>query len=238
MGSCTAHALVALLEYNYKRSDPVPEFKGSTDDMFSERFVYYVARKSIDRLSPMDDIGTYLKSAIQAGVKYGAALESSFPYLDQSGVCQYNQEPPPEVWAQALNFQTLKYAKVPDVSLGSTGTEMLAVCKRLLDLERPFIGGFVCYQNLFSGSNGLIPIPSGRISGGHAILFVGYDDGRRVFKFKNSWGAGWGDNGYGYLPYEFMTRGLVFDVWTVYTFEINDSSIGVVRPQDLAPEVE
>jgi hypothetical protein len=31
---------------------------------------------------------------------------------------------------------------------------------------------------------------------------IGYDDSTAHFKFVNSWGADWGDNGFGYLPYE------------------------------------
>ena len=42
------------------------------------------------------------------------------------------------------------------------------------------------------------------LRGGHAICVVGYDDDTQLFKFKNSWSNSWGDNGYGYLPYEFM----------------------------------
>jgi hypothetical protein len=39
---------------------------------------------------------------------------------------------------------------------------------------------------------------------GHAILFVGYDDskfGSGAFKFVNSWGAQWADNGYSWIKY-------------------------------------
>jgi C1A family cysteine protease len=36
----------------------------------------------------------------------------------------------------------------------------------------------------------------------HAISIVGYDDALQLFKFRNSWGPGWGDHGYGYLRYK------------------------------------
>ena len=41
---------------------------------------------------------------------------------------------------------------------------------------------------------------------------VGYDDDRHLFKFKNSWGTGWGDNGYGYLSYRYIDE-LLWSAW-------------------------
>jgi C1A family cysteine protease len=32
---------------------------------------------------------------------------------------------------------------------------------------------------------------------------------------RNSWGVEWGDNGYGFLPYDFVTSGLAEDWWTL-----------------------
>jgi hypothetical protein len=41
---------------------------------------------------------------------------------------------------------------------------------------------------------------------GHAICVCGYDDARNAFKFKNSWGPGWGNGGYAWLPYEYVAK--------------------------------
>jgi C1A family cysteine protease len=32
---------------------------------------------------------------------------------------------------------------------------------------------------------------------------------------RNSWGTGWGDKGYGWLPYKYVTEGLAIDWWTL-----------------------
>jgi C1A family cysteine protease len=50
--------------------------------------------------------------------------------------------------------------------------------------------------------------------GGHAICFVGYDSKKKLIKFKNSWGTNWGDNGYGYLPYNYIND-FCWDAWAV-----------------------
>ena len=64
---------------------------------------------------------------------------------------------------------------------------------------------------------------------GHAICVVGYSDPRQHFIFKNSWGEDWGDDGYGYIPYSYMSM-YSWDAWT---------SVDVTVPvaaEEVAPE--
>ena len=44
------------------------------------------------------------------------------------------------------------------------------------------------------------------IIGGHAVVIVGYKliNNITYVTFQNSWGSGWGDNGYGYFPIQFL----------------------------------
>jgi len=42
--------------------------------------------------------------------------------------------------------------------------------------------------------------------GGHAILVVGYDDSKNAFKIINSWGTNWGQNGYGWIDYNYFPQ--------------------------------
>ena len=50
--------------------------------------------------------------------------------------------------------------------------------------------------------------------GGHAIAIVGYDNQKRHLIVKNSFGTGWGDKGYFYMPYTYVTPELLMDIWT------------------------
>jgi C1A family cysteine protease len=42
--------------------------------------------------------------------------------------------------------------------------------------------------------------------GGHAMIIAGYDDARGAFRIINSWGSGWGDNGYAWVGYDFLVN--------------------------------
>ncbi len=61
-----------------------------------------------------------------------------------------------------------------------------------------------------------MPAPSEQSVGGHAVLAVGYDDTQQVFLVRNSWGSGWGMQGYFSLPYAYLSNSnLTDDLWTI-----------------------
>lgn len=52
--------------------------------------------------------------------------------------------------------------------------------------------------------------------GGHAVVLVGYDDTEQQFIVRNSQGASWGANGYGFVPYSYVLNPLLArDFWVV-----------------------
>jgi C1A family cysteine protease len=58
-----------------------------------------------------------------------------------------------------------------------------------------------------AGSDGRLATPQS-LAGGHCVNITGYNDGfvnldgsKGAFKIMNSWGTGWADQGYCYLPY-------------------------------------
>ena len=61
-----------------------------------------------------------------------------------------------------------------------------------------------------------MPSKNEKMLGGHAVLAVGYDDSKQVFIVRNSWGKEWGDNGYFYMPYAFITdKNMCSDFWSI-----------------------
>ena len=87
--------------------------------------------------------------------------------------------------------------------------------------EHTIVIGISVYESFESvevSKTGIVPIPKDGENnlGGHAILIVGYDDDKKCFKFRNSWGESWGDKGYGYIPYNYLTNpNLAGDFWKI-----------------------
>ena len=80
----------------------------------------------------------------------------------------------------------------------------------------------------------------------HALVAVGYDDTKTIAAFRsrhgtddisggalrvrNSWGAQWGDGGYGWLPYDYIRAGLTSDWWCLVRADYLD--IGDFTPPE------
>lgn len=223
IGSCTAFAVVGLMEYIHKRA-----LNNGEEDIYSEKFTYYDTRVNQLGWPATEDSGAYLRNAMASVVQAGAAPESKFPYNSS-----FSEIPSREVFDSAEKNQVISYANIPDGTDDISRQECLNSCKQILQEGHPIVGGFVCYDSLWSAENGVIPGPGGTIIGGHAILIIGYDDANNRFKFKNSWSTQWGENGYGYLPYEYLLKGDLWDLWTVFSQENFDNNdiIDIEKPE-------
>jgi len=99
----------------------------------------------------------------------------------------------------------------------------LTALKTALAEGYPVVLGINVYESFESdqvAKTGIVPLPedSEKLLGGHAVLAVGYKDDvvnidQGVVIVRNSWGEGWGDKGYFYLPYSYFTK-YVSDMWT------------------------
>lgn len=205
VGSCTANAVVGSLEY-WQISE------GSSYTDLSRLFVYYNARRFSDR--EQVDTGTSMDHVMAALLGYGACAEPIWPYDHD----RWNMKPPEHVYASAVRFPELHYARV------SPGMERQYV----LAAGFPIIFGMGVPEILMmkiGAETGYMPRPETGFEapkGAHAMLIVGYDDARRVWIVRNSWGSAWGDQGYVYIDYDVLDHYAFKDgYWTVGPLDRN-----------------
>ncbi|MBN1352088.1 T9SS type A sorting domain-containing protein [candidate division KSB1 bacterium] len=63
-------------------------------------------------------------------------------------------------------------------------------------LRHPISAGFVVYEDFMHYAGGVYEHVWGEVDAGHAIVIVGWNDAEQSWICKNSWGSGWGENGY------------------------------------------
>jgi C1A family cysteine protease len=204
LGSCTAQAIAALLEFDQARQSQPGVFTPS------RLFIYYnerVVEGTVD-----EDSGAMLRDGIKSVARLGGPHESLWPYC----IPRFRDKPPAAAYREGLKHQALLYERLlQDV-------DQLKGC---LAAGYPFVFGFSVYESFESSvvaRTGDVPMPGRRESllGGHAVVAVGYDDPRRRFVIRNSWGPSWGRAGYGTMSYEYLLdNGLSDDFWTVTLVE-------------------
>jgi len=202
LGSCTSCALVGNLEYIKLRS-----LKKTIN--FSKLFLYYNERVITHQVK--SDSGASLRDGIKSLRKTGDCLETLWPYI----LNKFCLKPPPPCYRDASGYKVTNYYRLHTID------EM----KHTLGSGYPFVFGFAVYESFESAktrTTGVVSMPmrDERMVGGHAVCAVGYDDGKKWFIVRNSWGPRWGDRGYFYLPYGYITRAsLASDFWTIRDME-------------------
>ncbi len=225
IGSCTAHAAVSIVEYFERRA-----FGNHLDA--SRLFVYKATR---NLLHYTGDTGAFLRSAMAALALFGVPPEEYWPY----NTTDFDKEPPGFCYALARNYQAISYYRLD--TPGMAKDALLAAIKKNLAAGLPAMFGFTVYASYTqSAQTGKIPFPAKneKTVGGHAIAAVGYDDSitirntaggspetKGALLIRNSWGTGWGMNGYGWLPYEYVMNGLAVDWWTLLKCEWIDTGV-------------
>jgi C1A family cysteine protease len=161
------------------------------------------------------DIGVDLRTAIKAMVRCGIPPEHYWPYE----VDRFAAQPDPFLYSFVDPYQSLQYVRLD--SHESSGAENLQMVKTFLSAGFPSAFGFSVPTSLSLDADIPYRPTFDSIRGGQAMLAVGYDDrwlrgSRGALLVRSSWGAEWGDGGYGWLPYAFVEERLALEFWSFF----------------------
>lgn len=187
--SCTANACVGNLEYLIAQlHKDEPDFAYPE---LSRLFAYWEARK-VHNLHTAD-AGSSIRACVDRLRLVGICEEALFPF-DKASVLS----PPPRFcYDEAGHHRVLKAERLSSLN------DMLESLARGF----PFVFGFQTYTGSLADARttGVMPMPKGSRSGGHAVLAVGYNLASKRFLIRNSWGTWWGADGYFTMPFDYVT---------------------------------
>jgi C1A family cysteine protease len=226
LGSCTANAAAGVVEYFENKA--FGKYKDA-----SRRFIYKTAR---NLMGVTGDTGAWLRTVMGAIAFCGVAPEEYWQYTDHDP--EFDDEPSAFVYSIAKKYEAIKYFCHDPLTSYTDPSSVLNSIKEYLATGIPSMFGFYGFSS-FDKSDvlGGIPYPciQEKPQWGHAIVAVGYDDTMKIHNVKsnthtigallirNSWGTSWGDNGYGWLPYEYVLKKIAMDFWSILSMEWIDT---------------
>ena len=206
LGSCTANALAFCYQYDELHQKERREFNPS------RLFIYYNERNMEGHV--LEDSGAEIHDGVQVLNTLGVCNETEWVY----DISKFTIKPDESCYTNALLHKTSAYRPIQ---------QDLSQLRLALIAGFPIVFGFSVYESFESPDvaktgNMPIPQPTEKCLGGHAVAAVGFDDTRQVFIVRNSWGASWGDKGYFYMPYAFITNpDMASDFWTITATQDN-----------------
>ena len=188
-GNCTSNAVLGCDDMIYH---------GNGIWIPSTTFTYYL-QKCHEK--PMEDDGSSVEEALKKVKKYGACNSKYWP-----NDAPWNERPSEQAFADGLKGKEIKKWYI---------LKSLKQMKQALVSGYPVAGAIAwCFKN-YDPETFIMNSPTDReikkADSGHAIVFVGYDDEKKLVEFRNSWSEQWGNNGYAYLTYETFKRVIWWD---------------------------
>jgi C1A family cysteine protease len=195
LGSCSSNALTNAYELMTNYSFP------EHFTHLSRLFIYYNTRFKFGNTE--EDEGMYLRDGLKAIAKFGVCSESLWPYVP----AQFNVKPTEDCYEDAKKRKIVKYQKLISIYL----------ITQVLNNNIPIVFGMQIYESFMELNKRIFTVnfPSRKEKslGGHAMCMVGYDLEKNLFLAKNSFGASWGDEGYCWIPFDYIEQE-GYDIWT------------------------
>lgn len=195
-GSCVAFGTVGVLESMVRITAAQP----SLEVDLSEAFVFFCLGPDAGA-GACPDGGWWPHDALTAMKAKGVTDEANYRYTDADQPCRRGSD-----WKTRLTRFTSFTRKTSAASM-----------KKHLATFGPLVACFTVYEDFFYFYTGGIWTyrrkTAGEIVGGHCVMIVGYDDAKKCWIAKNSWGTGWGESGYFRIGYG--SAGIDAEMWGI-----------------------
>ena len=190
-GSCVAFGTIAALDALLK----ICTYKDSSKNIdLSEAHLLWCGGGSCK--------GWHMNNACEYLKNNGVPDEACFPYQPTTMKCDDTCSD----WKNRINHsQTKDWTNTKDVS----------TMKNNIVNNGPQITGMAVYSDFFSYSSGIYQHVAGGLAGYHCVAVVGYNDTDGCWICKNSWGTGWGENGWFRIAYGECGIQDVFGMWNM-----------------------
>jgi C1A family cysteine protease len=175
-GACYAFSAVGAVEANIAIKH---NMCNPTIDL-SEQFI-------VSCESAMGCNGGYISQALDSVREPGVPDEGCFPYFDSGPACSGRCADWAKRTISISDYQVVLNAPAVTSAQIQTIIEALQV--------GPVTVAFDVYDDFFDYTGGVY-YPEGIYQGGHAVVIVGYDTDLQCWICKNSWGDGWGEEGF------------------------------------------
>ena len=177
-GSCVAFGVAATAEGRFKRQRNNPNLNVD----YSEAHLFYCYARNEGRRC---NNGWWPSKALNAFKDHGVVDDNCFPYTAGDQVCNLCSG-----WEGRLTKIT-----------GWKKLTSIADMKDWISTKGPLAACYTVYNDFFSYAGGIYRHVSGAVAGGHCVSCVGYNDAQGYWIMKNSWGTGFGENGYFRIAY-------------------------------------
>lgn len=148
----------------------------------------YKNAHKLEQRDPNDTSGIWSISMWRAYRMYGNLPNSLHRDLDRFETVS------DDMWQIARQFRLLIYRRVVDAN---------SAIRHIQD-GRPCTFDCEITADWYDPPSGRIPLysPHSNFVSSHSFALFHYDSDEQVFVFPNSWGSDWGDDGWGYLPFQ------------------------------------
>jgi C1A family cysteine protease len=177
-GSCVAFGTAATVEGAFRVQRGDPNF--AVD--FSEAHLFYCIAKAQGRTCQN---GWWVGPALDGFKNPGIVDEVCFLYTAGNQNCNLCSG-----WENRVTKVTGWHTITAPVQM-----------KEWISTKGPLATCFTVYNDFFAYKSGVYKHVTGGVAGGHCVSCVGYDDTQGCWICKNSWGIGWGDNGFFRIAY-------------------------------------